>query len=64
MTVGPQELSDAQINEKLNAFDSVPLFMKTLPDEETTDPVLAALQNLAHEGTPDGMYKWKMGYGS
>lgn len=41
---------------KLADFDSTPLFMKSLPaaseDEENT--ALAALQNLAYEGTPDG----------
>lgn len=51
---GPQPLSKELLQEKLTAFDSVPLFMKTLPGEDTEDAVLAALQDLAHEGTPDG----------
>lgn len=51
---GPQPLSKELLQEKLAAFDSVPLFMKTLPGEDTEDAVLAALQDLAHEGTPDG----------
>jgi hypothetical protein len=35
-------------------LDSIPLFMKTLPEEESFDPALGALQALAYEGTPDG----------
>jgi len=38
--------------EALASFDSVPLFMKSLPDDEE-DPTLAALQSLIYEGTPD-----------
>jgi hypothetical protein len=49
--VGPQPLS---LEGKLAAFDSVPLFMKSLPDEDADDSVVAALQSLVHEGTPDG----------
>jgi len=30
------------------------LFMKSLPNEDTDDALVAALQSLAHEGTPDG----------
>jgi hypothetical protein len=53
--VGPQPLSSKDLDDKLSAaFDSVPLFMKSLPDEDTDDAVVAALQSLAHEGTPDG----------
>ena len=37
------------------AFDSVPLFMKSLPEDALDDPTVAALQSLAHDGTPDGM---------
>lgn len=44
------------IEEKMAAFDSVPLFMKSLPEDALDDPTLAALQTLAHEGTPDGMH--------
>src|ERR1700761_5996986 len=52
---GPQPLTSDDIQAKLDAFDSVPLFMKSLPDEDSADnATLAALQNLAHEGTPDG----------
>lgn len=41
--------------EKMAAFDSVPLFMKSLPEDALDDPTVAALQSLAHEGSPDGM---------
>lgn len=37
------------------AFDSVPLFMKSLPEDALDDHTVAALQSLAHDGTPDGM---------
>ncbi|KAF9076545.1 hypothetical protein BDP27DRAFT_1284388 [Rhodocollybia butyracea] len=51
---GPQPLSSDDLQAKLDSFDSIPLFMKTLPDEDPADNVsLAALQSLAHEGTPD-----------
>ncbi|KAF8897182.1 40S ribosomal protein S7 [Infundibulicybe gibba] len=52
-TVGPQPITDQTIQEKLSAFDSVPLFMKTLPTEDTDDAIISALQNLAYDGTPD-----------
>lgn len=51
---GPQLPSQALIDEKLAAFDDIPLFMKSLPTEETNDVALAALQSLAYDGTPDG----------
>lgn len=44
----------ASFEEKLKAFDSVPLFMKSLPDNDTDDMMLSALQSLVHDGTPDG----------
>jgi hypothetical protein len=28
--------------------------MKYLPEDASDDPVISALQSLAHEGTPDG----------
>ena len=46
----------APIEEKMTAFDSVPLFMKSLPEDALDDPTVAALQSLAHDGTPDGIY--------
>lgn len=51
---GPQSLPDTYADEKLAAFDSVPLFMKSLPEEADDDAAIAALQSLAFEGTPDG----------
>ncbi|KAK0453289.1 40S ribosomal protein S7 [Armillaria borealis] len=49
--VGPQPLH-RNVEEKLAELDSVPLFMKSLP-EDTDDVAIAALQELAYEGTPD-----------
>ena len=43
-------------DEVLATFDSVPLFMKSLPEDDSQDSTLAALQSLIYEGTPDG--KW------
>jgi len=40
--------------EVLASFDSVPLFMRSLPEETPEDSALAALQSLVHDGTPDG----------
>ena len=48
--------ADVSVDEKLAAFDSVPLFMKSLPDDYGNDPAISALQSLAHEGTPDGWF--------
>ncbi|KAF9820967.1 hypothetical protein IEO21_00944 [Rhodonia placenta] len=39
--------------ERLATFDSVPLFMKSLPEDAVDDPIVGALQSLAFEGTPD-----------
>lgn len=49
----PQPIS---FDEKMKEWDSVPLFMQSLPgpDEEVDDTAISALQSLAHEGTPDG----------
>ncbi|KAF7355000.1 hypothetical protein MSAN_01415500 [Mycena sanguinolenta] len=54
---GPQPLPKPSLEERLKEFDSVPLFMKSLPEEETDDPTIAALQALVHEGTPDEVAK-------
>ncbi|KAK0467998.1 40S ribosomal protein S7 [Desarmillaria tabescens] len=48
---GPQPLQ-RNVEEKLAELDSVPLFMKSLP-EDTDDVAIAALQELAYDGTPD-----------
>lgn len=42
--------------EKLAELESLPLFMKSLPEDPSDDPIISALQSLAHEGTPDGGY--------
>ena len=42
--------------EKLAELESLPLFMKSLPEDPSDDPVIGALQNLAYEGTPDGKH--------
>ncbi|KAJ8522986.1 hypothetical protein ONZ45_g493 [Pleurotus djamor] len=51
--INPQLPSEELMAEKLAALNSVPLFMKNLPDDETEDVALSALQSLAHDGTPD-----------
>ncbi|TDL29805.1 TPR-like protein [Rickenella mellea] len=43
----------APIADKLKEFDAVPLFMRSLPDEDTDDVAISALQSLVHDGTPD-----------
>ncbi|KAF8803757.1 40S ribosomal protein S7 [Phlegmacium glaucopus] len=40
-------------DETLAAFESVPLFMKSLPEGDNQDSSLSALQSLIYEGTPD-----------
>ncbi|KAJ3734431.1 40S ribosomal protein S7 [Lentinula guzmanii] len=51
---GPQPLTSNDLQAKLDSFDSVPLFMRSLPDEDPAENTsLAALQSLVHEGTPD-----------
>jgi small subunit ribosomal protein S7e len=52
--VGPQELASEDIEKKFASLNNVPLFMRSLPSEDTDDAVVAALQSLAYEGTPDG----------
>jgi hypothetical protein len=54
-TTGPSPVPKDTIDEKLAAFDNVPLFMKSLPEDASDDPTMMALQSLAHEGTPEGM---------
>ncbi|KAG2356973.1 hypothetical protein BDR07DRAFT_1453261 [Suillus spraguei] len=43
----------SSVEEKIAALQSTPLFMKSLPSEESDDPVIQALQSLAFDGTPD-----------
>ena len=47
----------ASLEGKLQEFDSVPLFMRSLPEDDTDDIAVSALQSLAHEGTPDGLWE-------
>ena len=47
----PAEPNGGNIEEFLASH---PLFMTSLPDAESDDPTLAALQSLAYDGTPDG----------
>lgn len=51
--VGPRELTKEELDAKLASLDNIPLFMKSLPEEESENPMIAALQDLAYEGTPD-----------
>lgn len=39
--------------DKLAAFDSIPLFMKSLPEGDSENAAISALQDLAYDGTPD-----------
>ncbi|KAF9268227.1 hypothetical protein L218DRAFT_853513 [Marasmius fiardii PR-910] len=50
---GPQRVDPETVQQKLDEFDTIPLFMKSLPDDALNNPTIAALQSLAHEGTPD-----------
>jgi hypothetical protein len=51
--LGPQPVS---LEDKMKEFDSVPLFMRSLPTEdgEEESVALAALKSLTFDGTPDG----------
>lgn len=56
---GPQPLTSDDLQAKLDSFDSIPLFMRSLPDDHPVEnSTLAALQSLAHEGTPDGQFNY------
>ncbi|TFK29260.1 40S ribosomal protein S7 [Coprinopsis marcescibilis] len=50
---GPKELSREELDVKIAELQGLPLFMQSLPEEESENPMIAALQSLAHEGTPD-----------
>jgi hypothetical protein len=48
----------ASFDEKLKEFDSVPLFMRSLPseaDDVVDTTAIDAIQSLVHDGTPDGV---------
>lgn len=55
-TLGPLPQSTSQVKDAMAAFDSVPLFMKSLPEDSADDVTMNALQSLVFEGTPDGEY--------
>ena len=48
--------SEKSPEEKLAELESLPLFMKSLPEDASDDPLISALQDLTHEGTPDGRH--------
>ncbi|PPR02467.1 hypothetical protein CVT24_002016 [Panaeolus cyanescens] len=50
--IGPSPKPRKTEEEIMAEFDSIPLFMKSLPDSED-DVALSALQSLIYEGTPD-----------
>jgi hypothetical protein len=55
--VFPQPLQNEKSpEEKLAELESLPLFMKSLPEDVSDDPLISALQSLTHEGTPDGRH--------
>jgi hypothetical protein len=45
-------------DEALAAFESIPLFMKSLPEDDIENPAISALQSLIYEGTPDGRVRY------
>ncbi|KAH8830202.1 hypothetical protein DL96DRAFT_1461291 [Flagelloscypha sp. PMI_526] len=51
--LGPEPRTQLTIEETLAEWDSIPLFMKSLPTEDVDDSKLAALQSLVFDGTPD-----------
>lgn len=51
---GPVPKPGPTEDEALAAFESIPLFMKSLSEDEIQNPTLSALQSLIYEGTPDG----------
>ncbi|CAK5262474.1 unnamed protein product [Mycena citricolor] len=52
---GPERpRSKATFEEKMAELDSIPLFMKSLPEESTDDPMIAALQKVAENFKDQG----------
>lgn len=51
--IGPQP-AQVDFEETLASLESLPLFMKFLPSEDTEDVALQALQSLVYDGTTDG----------
>ncbi|TCD64335.1 40S ribosomal protein [Steccherinum ochraceum] len=52
-TLGPAPKPTVPVEDAMAAFDSVPLFMKSLPEDSANDVTMNALQSLVFEGTPD-----------
>ncbi|KAH0839637.1 40S ribosomal protein S7 [Lanmaoa asiatica] len=50
--IGPQP-AQVDLEETLASLESLPLFMKSLPSEDSDDVAFQALQSLAHDGTAD-----------
>ncbi|KXN86297.1 Hsp70/Hsp90 co-chaperone cns1 [Leucoagaricus sp. SymC.cos] len=51
--LGPLPAPEQSVQDALAGFDDIPLFMKSLPGDDSENPALSALQSLAYEGTPD-----------
>jgi len=54
---GPMPKSRPTEDEALAAFESIPLFMKSLQEDDIQNPAVSALQSLIYDGTPDGTRK-------
>ncbi|KAN0097752.1 hypothetical protein V8E55_002198 [Tylopilus felleus] len=50
--IGPQP-AQVDLEETLASLQSLPLFMKSLPSDDSDDVALQALQSLTYDGTPD-----------
>lgn len=53
-TAGPTTVPKELVKQKLDEFDDIPLFMKSLSEDVENNPTLAALQSLAYDGDPNG----------
>lgn len=51
--IGPQP-AEVDFEKTLASLESLPLFTKSLPSEDSEDVALQALQSLTYEGTADG----------
>lgn len=52
--IGPQP-AHVDLKETLGSLESLPLFMKSLPSEDSDDVAFQALQSLTYDGTADGV---------
>jgi uncharacterized protein YpmS len=53
-SMGPLPAPMVNVDENLARFYDTPLFMRSLPEDDTDNVALSALQSLVYEGTPDG----------